>query len=142
MAFLKSMSLVLVITLTAGFYAFAGPISSGGDESGRAEYECFSPENQDITYQILMTYHDNKQFVDFMSYQGQDLVMRASVPTRSRVNNKVDAYQIDYVTARGTLIMSVLPNEGKGILHKGLKGTPIEKLKNIVLNCSQKNNLE
>lgn len=112
------MKLTLIVTLMTllSSTAFAGPISSGGDEKAR-EFNCYSPAHIDELFEIRVrdvagTIAEVSLWT--MGSEGH-LEKRSAVNVNVNLNPQVDAYQLDHTDINEQLVMSVLPIEGLGI---------------------------
>lgn len=124
---MKLTVLLTVMTLLSST-AFAGPISSGGDEKA-SEFNCYSPAHIDELFEIRIrdvagTIVEVSLWT--MGAEGQ-LEKRSAVNANVNLNPQVDAYQLDHTDINEQLVMSVLPIDGLGIFSGQFPETTFRK---------------
>lgn len=125
------MKLKTMITLTMTLLstmAFAGPISSGGDERAR-EFDCYSPANIDELFEIrVRDVAGTIAEVSLWTMGSEGLLeKRSAVNANVNLNPQVDALQLDHTDMNEQLVMSVLPIDGLGIFSGQFPETEFRK---------------
>lgn len=125
------MKLKTMITLTMTLLstmAFAGPISSGGDERAR-EFNCYSPAHIDELFEIrVRDVAGTIAEVSLWIVGSQGLLeKRSAVNANVNLNPQVDALQLDHTDMNEQLVMSVLPIDGLGIFSGQFAETEFRK---------------
>ena len=133
---MKLKVLFTVMTLLSSM-AFAGPISSGGDEKAR-EFDCVAFQNVDELFAIRVrdVAGTITQVSLWLPAQGGELAPVAAVYATAKINPLVDAVQIDHEDFESNFVLSVLPISMAGIFNGTFPGTNFHR-ENLRMFCEE-----